>query len=701
MIDLVVDRRELKDDARARAAVHVHRPGAGHARRCRPPSPRASGEPARPPPRDPRAWLTSLEHFGIKLGLSSIQRDLRRRSAIPSGSSARSTSPAPTAKARWPRWWTRRLRAAGHRVGRYTSPHLVRLEERFTVDGRAGERRRARRGARDRPRGRRRGCGPPARSRRTPRSSRSPRPPRSSSSRVPACEVAVLEVGLGGRFDATNVVEPVVAAITSIALDHEQHLGTTLEAIAFEKAGIIKPGVPWSSGRCRTRRCAWSSGVCDERGAPLHDAVGGVHRRHARGSKGGRCFTSRRRDASTRRLVLALRGDHQVQNAVVAVRLLETARRPRRERRARRRSLPAWRGARWPARLDLVDAGGGRKCWSTARTTPPALRRWRRTFSRSGRRVCRSCSARWETRTCAGMLRPLAAVARPLILTTAPGSRAADAQHLAAVARSRGHRRICSCARTRRGARGRMGAGPADRRGRLAVPRGPRAGAARRRVPDAAAIAGGLAGLGRVIFCGGLHLLLHRTCASRVPVCPVMRHTPGILIVLCLALSAARARCAQELGGCQTSTSKQWTIERLGKDHVKLVGQVEVICTDETFFADEIEIFNDQDRLIATGNVVFTSGTSRIAADRLDFNTRTKTGTFYNASGSATLAAPPTAQRRRPVRARARRRTQHVRHAGARRLLLRRDAAEARRAEVQDHARRLHDVRAADARAGS
>ncbi len=119
-----------------------------------------------------------------------------------------------------------------------------------------------------------------------------------------------------------------------------------------------------------------------------------------------------------------------------------------------------------------------------------------------------------------------------------------------------------------------------------------------------------------------------------------MRHTLGILIVFCLTLAGGSRATAQELGSCQTSTSRQWTIERLGKDHVKLVGQVEVICTDETFFADEIEIFNDEDRLIATGNVVLTSGTSRIAADRLEFNTRTKTGTFYNASGSATLAAP-------------------------------------------------------------
>src|SRR5213075_1225184 len=57
-------------------------------------------------------------------------------------------------------------------------------------------------------------------------------------------EVAVLEVGLGGRLDATNVVTPVATAITSIAFDHEKYLGHSLRDIAIEKAGIIKPGVP-------------------------------------------------------------------------------------------------------------------------------------------------------------------------------------------------------------------------------------------------------------------------------------------------------------------------------------------------------------------------------------------------------------------------------------------------------------------------
>ena len=63
-----------------------------------------------------------------------------------------------------------------------------------------------------------------------------------------SADAAVLEVGLGGRLDSTNVCQPRVAVITSISFDHVQQLGATLEAIASEKAGIIKPGVPVVSG---------------------------------------------------------------------------------------------------------------------------------------------------------------------------------------------------------------------------------------------------------------------------------------------------------------------------------------------------------------------------------------------------------------------------------------------------------------------
>ena len=75
-------------------------------------------------------------------------------------------------------------------------------------------------------------------------------------------DAAVLEVGLGGRLDSTNVCQPLVSVITSISFDHTQQLGNTLAAIAGEKAGIIKPGVPVVSGvidrRAARRDCGRS-----------------------------------------------------------------------------------------------------------------------------------------------------------------------------------------------------------------------------------------------------------------------------------------------------------------------------------------------------------------------------------------------------------------------------------------------------------
>ena len=81
---------------------------------------------------------------------------------------------------------------------------------------------------------------------------------------------AVIEVGLGGRFDATNVITPVAGAITTIGFDHQQHLGDTLGAIAFEKAGIIKPGMTVVAGDLPAG------------GAGRHPPVRGRARRRAR-----------------------------------------------------------------------------------------------------------------------------------------------------------------------------------------------------------------------------------------------------------------------------------------------------------------------------------------------------------------------------------------------------------------------------------
>ena len=123
-----------------------------------------------------------------------------------------------------------------------------------------------------------------------------------------------------------------------------------------------------------------------------------------------------------------------------------------------------------------------------------------------------------------------------------------------------------------------------------------------------------------------------------------MPRTPLIVVIVSLASALFPASsAAQGFGDCQRTT--QWTIDRVNADHVKLIGQVEIDCGDQSFAADEVELFSDTHKLIATGNVVFTSGKNRIAADRLDYNTETKTGVFTNATGTAVIkddkGAPP------------------------------------------------------------
>ena len=139
------------------------------------------------------------------------------------------------------------LRAAGQRTARYTSPHLVRLEERFVIDGHEVETADLRDAL---------GSVQTAVDSLMRRGALEALPTFFEVATAAAfelfrrarVEIAVLEVGLGGRLDATNVVTPIATAITSIDFDHQAQLGNTIESIAGEKAGIVKPGVPLVCG---------------------------------------------------------------------------------------------------------------------------------------------------------------------------------------------------------------------------------------------------------------------------------------------------------------------------------------------------------------------------------------------------------------------------------------------------------------------
>jgi dihydrofolate synthase/folylpolyglutamate synthase len=137
-------------------------------------------------------------------------------------------------------------------------------------------------------------------------------------------DVAVIEVGLGGRLDGTNVILPEIAAITSVGRDHTEVLGDTIEAIALEKAGIAKPGVPLVLGRMPAEAVATIQRHADEVGAPVVRVtdVASVEDARADGGNGRQSFavvTQRARYA----LSMPVLGEFQRTNAETAIALLE------------------------------------------------------------------------------------------------------------------------------------------------------------------------------------------------------------------------------------------------------------------------------------------------------------------------------------------------------------------------------------------
>lgn len=109
----------------------------------------------------------------------------------------------------------------------------------------------------------------------------------------------------------------------------------------------------------------------------------------------------------------------------------------------------------------------------------------------------------------------------------------------------------------------------------------------------------------------------------------------SILCLLGLFTLRAGPAEAQLVPGFETQ--KSWRVDRIDNNHLKLIGQVEIQRADVKFFADEVEVFTDSGRLIAIGNVVYVAGGNQISAERVDFNTKTGHGTFYKATGIASL----------------------------------------------------------------
>jgi dihydrofolate synthase/folylpolyglutamate synthase len=297
-----------------------------------------------------RDYLGHLQYFGIKLGLENIATlcaalgDPQNRflSIHVAGTNGKGSVSAMLAEV---------LRAQGFRTGLYTSPHLARVEERVRVDGASI---------------------PPLRFRGLLERLKATIDGLMAEEELAyhptyfevltalaflefaeaKVGVAVLEVGMGGRFDATNIVRPLVSVITTIAKDHEKHLGSSLEKIALEKAGIIKPGVPVVCGVRGGVALRKIRRIAREREAPLIEVFGSGRTLEARLARRGYRFVyagARGRYAFSP----ALAGRHQGQNAAVAIATAEVLSRTW-KLLDKAKIIKAVRETRWEGRLETV-----------------------------------------------------------------------------------------------------------------------------------------------------------------------------------------------------------------------------------------------------------------------------------------------------------------------------------------------------------
>ena len=159
-------------------------------------------------------------------------------------------------------------------------------------------------------------------------------------------DIVVLEVGLGGRLDATNVVHPDLCVITPIDYDHEAFLGKSLESIAAEKAGILKPGVPAVSAHQRPEAAQVLAARAAALGIPVETNDGWIVRDLELSTRGSRFAMEGR---ATLRIDCPLAGEHQVENAVTAAVALDRLRLP---------AAAIERGiahTRWPGRLERIS----------------------------------------------------------------------------------------------------------------------------------------------------------------------------------------------------------------------------------------------------------------------------------------------------------------------------------------------------------
>jgi dihydrofolate synthase/folylpolyglutamate synthase len=290
-------------------------------------------------------YLYSLEKFGMIFGLTQVERILKAigdphqevQAIHIGGTNGKGSTAAMMASI---------LEREGYRVGLYTSPHLIRFTERIKVNGKEiGKEEVAALSGWMREKIEEANIDPPF----------------TFFDFTTAMalyyfkqkmvDLAVLEVGLGGRLDSTNVVDPLLSVITNISKDHEAYLGKSLLKIAQEKAGIIKPGRPLITAATQPHVLRLFSKICREKGSPYFRV--GKEFRYVTAEDGDFHYEGLHRKLWG--LHLNLKGFHQIINATTALGTLEVL-----EDLGYPVSIDAMvaglREVDWPGRLEMVSS---------------------------------------------------------------------------------------------------------------------------------------------------------------------------------------------------------------------------------------------------------------------------------------------------------------------------------------------------------
>ncbi|HHX77465.1 MAG TPA: bifunctional folylpolyglutamate synthase/dihydrofolate synthase [Firmicutes bacterium] len=292
-------------------------------------------------------WIHTRERFGIKPGLERMEYLLKGlgnphqglKVIHIGGSNGKGSTAAFTASL---------LKAAGYKVGLYTSPYLKAFSNRMVVDGvEVGEETLISLVERIKPLV-------------EAASGAEPGPPTEFEVVTAMAflyfakagvDYLVLEVGLGGRLDATNVVEnPLVSVITNISLEHTAVLGNTIKEIAREKAGIIKEGVPVVTSAQNSEALEVIEVAAGKKKAPLFIAGRDYFFKAGDAGLRGQYFSYQGRETNYQDLFIPLLGRHQLDNAAAALASLEAAGLKTKDKDIRQ----GFKDTSWPGRFEIL-----------------------------------------------------------------------------------------------------------------------------------------------------------------------------------------------------------------------------------------------------------------------------------------------------------------------------------------------------------